>query len=113
MASIHNAMLNFPNDVFMTEAYRRLLEEHLLYLRGHEDTSLFEISPALAFKYDGNLYGLLAELNVEPRWFWTIMRLNRLERPSHYRGGELSKPPIAVIEGLVKLLLLNTALQTI
>ena len=109
MASIHSAMLDFSNDVFMTEAYRRLIEQHLPYLRGHEETSYYEIPPDLAFKYDGNLYGLLAELKVEPRWFWTIMRLNRLERPSHYRGIDLSKPPIAVIERLVKLLMLNTS----
>lgn len=113
MSSLHSAMLVFPDDIFMTPAYRRLIEEHLPYLKQHEETALQSVSSALAFKYDGNLYGLLAELSIEPRWFWTIMRLNGLEHPSQYQGGDLHKPPIRVVEQLLKLLALNTSVQTI
>ena len=113
MVSLHNSMLDFPDDIFMTDAYRRLVEDHLPYLRTHENTSEYDINSALAFKYDGNLYGLLAELRVEPRWFWTIMRLNGLESPCQYQGGHLLKPPVAALENLVKLLSLNTSHQSI
>lgn len=64
------------NDVFL----------YTDYLGQIKDYDEIMIEPDVAFKYQGNFYGLLKYLNVEPKLFVLTLYVNRLNNPIDYKG---------------------------
>lgn len=76
-----------PNDpeIYFTESFRQVIEDHLTYLKNHESSEMIEISNQVAHKFHGDLTGVLQSYNI-PMWMhWTIMRMNNMNSVSEYR----------------------------
>lgn len=71
----------------------RYINNTLLYYEGMKDErskySREIISPEVAFKYQGDFYGLLSHLNVPPHLMLPTLYLNGLTSPYDFDGKEL------------------------
>lgn len=54
----------------------RTLETYMRYLREHPDTERINIHPHDAYKYEGDLAGLLRKYQVPRHLHWLVMRMN-------------------------------------
>lgn len=74
------------------ETYQEL-NDNLLYIdyinRNYEFNNL-TINPNVAYRYQGNLFGLFREMNVEPHLYVYTMYLNGYTNPVEYRGDRYS-----------------------
>ena len=68
-------------DIYYSDSFRVVLEDHMTYLRNHPQTYLKEVSSKQAYKFEGDFFGLLSELNQSPEFYWIIMRMNKLTSP--------------------------------
>lgn len=73
---------------FYSESFRALLYSHLDKIKA-EAKQVITIEPASAFKYRGNLKGLLAAHQVPGYLHWVTMRINELD--NDYRDIESVK----------------------
>lgn len=65
------------------------LNDNLLYLDYINRTYSYEIitiNPAQAYRFQGNLFGLLREINVSPVLFVYTMYLNGYTNPVEFKG---------------------------
>lgn len=95
-------------DNFMTNSYSFTSytnqNEQLLYLDYIRQTSDFQYvntTPDVAYRYQGNLFGLFSELNINPNLFVLTMYLNGYYNPHDYQGDKVQfklaiKPPIPI-----------------
>jgi hypothetical protein len=78
-------ILNKPSSsVYYEQGFRILLEDHLTYLKGLQTTRKIDIDIQNAYKYEGDLDGLLTQLNIRPELHFIIMRLNNFTSPQEY-----------------------------
>ncbi len=69
------------------------LNDNLLYLdyiNKSYEFNLVTVSPDVAYRYQGNLFGLLRELNVSPNLFVYTMYLNGYNNPVDFKGDKYS-----------------------
>lgn len=73
-------LLRFPvteeTDIYENVGFRRVVEDHLEWLRNHPENSSLEVTAVIAEKYKGDLAGLLVMNEYHPRYHWTIARIN-------------------------------------
>lgn len=103
MASpINDLMITSGPNVFYTSAFRRVVESHLHYLRQHPESYRVDVDPHDAYKYEGDLNGLLRKLGVPQHYHWTVMRLNGLTSISQVDENltTLMIPPTTVVNEL-------------
>lgn len=75
---------------YYSEAFRNLLENHLQILSSSSSYRLAEVRAIDSYKYSGDLYGLLNQLNVPSEYHWITLRLNGLHSPMDYKGDLLN-----------------------
>lgn len=68
-------------DVYYSDRFRVVLEDHMTYLRNHPQTYYKEVNSKQAYKFEGDFFGLLSELNLPVEFYWLIMRMNKLTSP--------------------------------
>lgn len=87
-------------EVYYSEAFRRVLEDHMTYLRMHSDTTLLTVESFTAYKHRGDLFRVLQSYNVPGYMHWTIMRMNNLTSPSDFKETTVSLliPATGVLE---------------
>lgn len=68
------------------EEFIKFIEDNISYFRGPGDLSIVEFEPAIAYKYEGDFYGLLLHLGYPHHLHYLFMRLNKLESPVDYDG---------------------------
>lgn len=73
-------------DIYHTATWRRLVETHLIYLRRLRASDVVVIEPHVAYKYEGDFFGALTDLNIPQYMHWTIMRVNGLYSPAEFKG---------------------------
>lgn len=78
-------MVNEGDSVYYTAAWRLMIETHLLFLINHPYTVPQSIAAHDVYKYEGDLYGMLAKLNIAPQYHFAIMRMNGLTSPQDFR----------------------------
>ena len=83
--SIASLLPNAGAGVYYESNWHLMMETHLPVLLARNDVSVIAIEPALAWKYEGDLFGLLTELKYPPKLHWLIMRLNLLRSSFDYR----------------------------
>lgn len=79
--AINAQMVDDGAGVYYTEGFRSVLEDHMTLLRNHPTTSLVTVSPADAYHYNHNLYGVLQKMKVPMYLHWVIMRMNNWTSP--------------------------------
>lgn len=88
--------------VYYTPQWRQMIETHLLWLRQRTDNQVLTVTPAQAYRYEGDLMGLLTEMRVAPVYHWLIMRMNGWDAPTDYTSDiqTLVLPNYQVVEQL-------------
>lgn len=79
--SINELMNNEGPSVYYTDNFRNVIMSHLKFIREHPTTSVFSVEPQMLYKYENDLFGLLAEMRVPYHYHWIIMQLNGFESP--------------------------------
>jgi|AntDeeMinimDraft_5_1070356.scaffolds.fasta_scaffold58722_2 hypothetical protein len=81
-----------PGDTVMYEpAFRNVLETHLQIFRYHPGTQRSDITADKIHQYEGDFFGLLAELGVPMDKHWLYLRVNGMENPNQF-GQQLNDP---------------------
>jgi hypothetical protein len=62
----------------------QVIEAHLEWLRKDSGTRMTRVKDNVAYRYQGDFYGLLKALNVAPQYWWIFMRANNLTSPFQY-----------------------------
>lgn len=84
-------ILNKPTSlVYYEQQFRVLLEDHLTYLKSLTTTRRISIDQQLGYKYEGDLDGLLTQLNIRPEFHFIVMRLNGLTSPQEFNSDRTS-----------------------
>ncbi|WJJ54882.1 baseplate wedge protein [Xanthomonas phage RTH11] len=73
-------------EIYYTNTWRLLVETHMTWLRARNESQMVAVTPQIAYKYEGDLYGALTELNIPRYMHWTIMRINGLLSPADFKG---------------------------
>lgn len=102
--SIAALMSDDGPKVFYDQNFRRVLEDHMHYLRSHSSTETIEIDGYIANKHHGDLVGVLMHYELPPHMHWIVMRMNGLTSPLQYADSNLSLmvPAQPVISTLLK-----------
>ena len=64
--------------------FRELIEDFRTDLRHEETTEELEVSAADAYRYSGDLFGLLTAYSIPARYQWVVMRVNNYLSPLDY-----------------------------
>lgn len=71
------------DDLYYEMGFRNLVETHLNILK-YEAVALTDISADKIYQYEGDLYGLLSEIGIEPQYHWIYMRVNGMTNPNQF-----------------------------
>lgn len=76
-----------PGDnTFYTTEWYTVVESHLQWLLQHPSTSILTLDGHDAYKFEGDLTGLLLSLNIHTRLHYVIMRLNNMSSPTGFNS---------------------------
>lgn len=67
--------------IYYDPDFRNVLEMHVVFLRVHPTTREVPVEPIMAHRFEFDLFGLLAKLNVPPHLHFLTMRLNKITSP--------------------------------
>lgn len=73
---IEQYLLEAGPDVYYTESFLSVLEDHLTFLRDHATTTEITLKPNDVNRFRGDLYGLLAEYRISPHMHYITARVN-------------------------------------
>lgn len=72
--------------IYYSDDLRNVFEDHMTYLRNSTELSIVSIEPAMAYKYEGDLFGLLFHYNLSFEYHWIIMRINKMTNPNQNKS---------------------------
>lgn len=83
-------------------AFLLLIESHLTYLRGATGLNLLEVTEMQGYKYEGDFFGLLDDLNVDKKYHHIVMRVNDMVSGADYKGNlpSIVLPSLSAIDSL-------------
>ncbi|BEG72707.1 hypothetical protein [Pseudomonas phage PA1C] len=70
-------------SMFYDPAFRLIVETHINILRNINSVRV-EIPNELYWQYEGNFYGYLTEIGIEPELHWIYLRVNGMENPNQF-----------------------------
>lgn len=76
MASIDKNLLGQTDSVYYSDGLRTVFEDLLNVFKTDPSTIQDVIDPQMAYKYEGDFYGLAAALNVPYNLHWLCMRMS-------------------------------------
>lgn len=79
---IDNISVQGGADIFYDQKFMVVLEDHMTFLRNDDGTTVISVTVADAFKYEGDLFGLLHKLNIDQNFHWIVMRMNKYTSPT-------------------------------
>jgi hypothetical protein len=87
-------------DIFYDSSFRSVLEDHLMYLKKHPETTLLSVDSHIAYKFEFDLFSLFNYYNIQPHYHWLVMRMNNFTSPTDGRIDleTLLIPNITVVE---------------
>ncbi len=85
-AAVDSFMLDPGPEVYYTDAFRNVLEDHLTFLRMHPNTGVILITPAEAYRFEMDLTGLLLTKNIPIYLHWLVARMNFMNTLNENRG---------------------------
>lgn len=105
--SINKLAVKEGASTFYEPGFHHFLESYMGYLRTHPSTVSIAVDPHDNYKYEGDLYGLLAANGIEHHHHWLVMRLNDIKRPSQVDPNlmTLLVPDLSLIDRLRQLYL--------
>ena len=73
---------NSLDNEYIDAEIRVILENHLPQLKKEAKKNVIQVTPAEAYQYDYNYYGLLRKKNIDYRLHWLTLRCNDRIDPS-------------------------------
>lgn len=103
-SKVNELMVRDGASVFYSEAFRRIIEDHLPDLKSDSGTQGIQIKNEVAHKAHGDFYMVLDEYDIPVEHQWIILRMNGYTHPSEYRTSHVVMlvPSKSVIDGLMK-----------
>lgn len=101
VAPVGSLMFNPGPPVYFTDAFRRVLEDHMGFLRTHPSTQLIVVAAQDSdWAFENDLFGFLQNLGIPPQYHWVAMRMNNYTDPTEFGASAslLLLPPQNVIE---------------
>jgi hypothetical protein len=77
-----NALVQAGPDIYYDDTFRRVLEDHMTYLRNLSTTTKIDVEPIDVIRYQADFYGLLTKLGIQLHMQWIILRMTGLTSPS-------------------------------
>lgn len=89
-------------DVYYSKEFRDTLEAHMAWLRVQAGAQFDEVEAQKADVYDGDLFGYLIYLKINPRYHWVVMRANNFFSPTQFGPGvtQLLIPKLSLVDTL-------------
>lgn len=81
---IDELLLNPGIKFYYDSKFRIVLEDHMTYLKNLPSTQSVPVNMGLAYKYEGDFFGLLTAMNVRPDHHYIVMRMNNMSSPLEY-----------------------------
>jgi len=81
---IDNLSIDPGPSIHYSLEFRSVLEDHMTYLRSHQDTTLLTLEPNEAAKWRSDLFGILTTKQVPAKYHWVIMRANSMLSPTDF-----------------------------
>lgn len=81
---ILNILQRSGSNLYYEQQFRILLEDHMTYLKNLSTTRKLEIDIQNAYKYQGDLSGLLSVYLIRPEFHYIVMRMNDFTSPQEY-----------------------------
>jgi hypothetical protein len=90
------------SSVYFERGFRIVLDDHVGFLKDHNETTVIAVKPLEALKYEGDFSGLLTYYNIPINLHWVTMRMNGLTTPADSPAEitSLIVPSEAVVERL-------------
>lgn len=90
--------------VFYDPKLRRVMETYMGWLRAHPDTRTQPVDAHMAYKYEGDFYGLLSVMDIAPEYHWVVLRVNGLTNPLYFPTeiGQILIPDSGVLRRIVQ-----------
>jgi hypothetical protein len=67
---------------YVSAAFINLIDSHKQYLQNHRETTVIQISPKEAIKYQGDFYGLLIHKKIDPKLWYPCLRITGIIAPT-------------------------------
>ena len=74
-------------EVYYNKDFMDVLEAHLDYLKKDSSTHIVQVKADRVAIYEGDFYGYLNEVGIEPEYHWIIMRINGMRSPTEFTNG--------------------------
>lgn len=84
--SVLGLLTNSGPAFYYTPEWRKLVEDHLQWLRTTAEMDVVIIDDHLGYKYRGDFDGALLELGVPPERQWVALRVNGMSNSTEYNG---------------------------
>jgi len=72
--SIINQLVPEGPPIYYTVEFKRVLEDHLDFIKQHSTTTSIAVNPALAFKHEYNLSGYLLAIDIPLKLHWLVKK---------------------------------------
>lgn len=82
MAAIDTLMITPGADIYYSDDFHNVLEDHMTYLRGLSSTTKTSVSPIDVIRYQADLFGLLGSMGINPFMHWIVMRMSNIYSPA-------------------------------
>lgn len=69
-------------SIYYDPKFRAVLEDHMSFLRMHDETIMIQLNAHEVHKWVGDLFGFLLTLNIPAHMHWVVMRINSLSTPT-------------------------------
>lgn len=104
MNTILDMLPTTKNDIYFDPLFQQCIETYLPNLKAATNNTTISIEPAIAHKYEGDLYGLLINAKVAKEHIWITMRLNGYRAYSDYDGKRVNfiVPPQENINDIIQ-----------
>ena len=91
---------NAGEAIYSDPTFQRVLEINLPLLLNHPQVTRKAVQANIAYKNEGDFYGLLTDMAVQPKYWWLTLRLNGYTDPLKFDGNldVLLMPPTGLVE---------------
>lgn len=88
--AILDNMTPVGSNLFYEDGFRQIIESHLNIL-ANAYSKKQSISGDLVYQYEGNFYGYLLDIGIQPEYHWIFLRVNGFTNNNQF-GAELRDP---------------------
>ena len=86
-------MANEGADLYYDSDFRSVLEDHVHLLKNDASTELIMVEPNVAYKFEYDLCGYLASIDVPHHLHWITMRINGWSKDTDFYNPTTIKVP--------------------